>query len=213
MTRSLITTFVLALALSLGFSDLASAQAPSAPVPALDGAVDVGAVAEEPDGPGTPVTRWLAAQILPSLELTHGTHGSAWGLGWEVTPLAISFGGDAAHVRAFYVEPALRHTGTVELALAGDYFDLKTSTRNGHELDSRARFTFRAGVRTYLPLGHVAPHTSLSLGLSYYDGFGTRGLLYETGLDLFDERVSLRFAFVAHSTAPQYIWSFRIQSF
>jgi len=63
------------------------------------------------------------------------------------------------------------------------------------------------------PLGHVAPHTSLSLGLAYYDGFGTRGLLYETGLNLFDERVGVRFAFVAHSTSPQYIWSVRIQSF
>lgn len=212
MTRSLITTFVLALALSPVFGGVASAQAPSPNVPALDGAVDVGAVAGEPTGPGT-LTRWLAAQILPSLEITHGTHGSAWGLGWEVTPLAISFGGEAAHVRAFYVEPELRHTGTVELVVAGDYFDLKTSERNGHELDSRARFTFRAGVRTYLPLGRVAPHTSLSLGLAYYDGFGTRGMLYETGLDLFDERVSVRFAFVAHSTSPQYIWSFRIQSF
>ncbi|NOY90897.1 MAG: hypothetical protein GXP55_06755 [Deltaproteobacteria bacterium] len=196
----------LAFALVVALTGTASAQAES------DLAARIGSAPEAPEAeaedPGTRLTAWLAAQLLPSLEVTTGSHGSAWGLGWEVTPLAISFGGEAPSVRAFYVDPALRQRGTVELVTGGDYFGLR-----GDQWNARARFTFRAGVRTYLPFGRVAPHTSLSLGLSYYDGFGTRGLLYETGLGLFDERVSLRFAFVAHSTSPQYIWSVRIQSF
>ncbi len=196
----------LAFTLMFALAGTASAQVEPTLAPQLGPAPE--ASVAQVEAPGTRLTAWLAAQLLPSLEVTNGSHGSAWGLGWEVTPLAISFGGEAPSLRAFYVDPALRQRGTVELVTAGDYFGLR-----GEQWNGRARFTFRAGVRTYLPFGRVAPHTSLSLGLSYYDGFGTRGLLYETGLGLFDERVSLRFAFVAHSTSPQYIWSVRIQSF
>lgn len=145
---------------------------------------------------------WLIGQAMPSIALTHGDHGTSWGLGWELRPLIVPFGQGP---RLFYAEPAARHSGSFEVFSTTEYYHL--------DMQRFERWVFRAGGRVHLPLVSFGRPTSFSIGAAYYNGLGTQGISYEVGLHLLSGMIETKLAFVAHSTTPQYVWSFAFRAF
>jgi hypothetical protein len=145
-----------------------------------------------------PSLAWVGLQLLPSPEVAVGRVEScrerartgvcldangrpaegekdtktAFGLRWQLTPLVWSWGVNR-HVsrwRSFVVDPLARHSGSLELSTAFEYFF-------GH-VD---RAIVRPGVRAYFPLAHRGEYLSASLGTSTYAYDGKMRVAYDVG--------------------------------
>lgn len=185
-------TAMAALVAALAFPTYANADAPGA---------EVGVLAA--DAADISVGSWLIGQAVPAFTLTHGAHGSSWGLGWELRPLIVPFGDRGPS--AFFAEPSARHGGSFEVFSTAEYYHL--------EMQRFDRWVFRAGGRVHMPLESFGRPSSLSVGAAYYNGYGTQGISYEVGLHLMSGMIETKLAFVAHGTAPQYVWSFAFRAF
>jgi hypothetical protein len=119
---------------------------------------------------------WIGTQLIPSVGLA-GVHGVAtFDMRWQVTPLLYSFGvhRGASPLRAFVVEPFVRHVGSIEAYVAPEYLARGEAARE--------RWFFRPGVRAYFPLIERGEYLSCSLGTSYAALPGHGGVAYEAGI-------------------------------
>jgi hypothetical protein len=130
-----------------------------------------------PDLSFAPVVIWLATQLVPSPEIavSRGAGGgddALFGLRWQLTPVLWSFGAHRgiSPVRAFLVEPMVRHSGSVELFASPEYLALHDTT--GSPAD---QWFIRPGVRAYFPLAQHGEYLSCSLGTSYAWNVGPAG--------------------------------------
>jgi hypothetical protein len=129
-----------------------------------------------------PTLGWLAAQLLPSPEIAGGSQGAAWGLKWQLTPVAYSWGvyRKISPWRFGVVDPAARQSGSVELYVAPEYVYFPSHSASpgwkGDEL------FLRHGSRAYFPLLERGEFLSTSLGASVYDFGGSWAVAYEAGL-------------------------------
>ncbi len=129
-----------------------------------------------------PTLGWFAAQLLPSPEIADGSQGAAWGLKWQLTPVAYSWGvyRKISPWRFGVVDPSARQSGSVELYLSPEYFYFPTHSARpswrGDEL------FLRYGGRAYFPLIERGEFLSTSIGTSLYDFGGKWAVAYEAGL-------------------------------
>jgi hypothetical protein len=107
---------------------------------------------------------WAVTQLVPSPLLVIGDKHIGAGMRWQLTPLLFSFGVAAKPVRTFFVSPAARHTGSVELHASPEW-----SCCAAHGGSS---WLLRSGVRVYLPLIEHGEVLSWSVGGSYYRALG-----------------------------------------
>jgi hypothetical protein len=164
-----------------------------------------------------PSLAWTATQLVPSPEVGGGrvrrtgtdgvqenTTELAFGLRWQLTPIAWSWGTNRRITRWRYVvvDPIARSSGSIELNTTFEYLF-------GH-VD---RLLVRPGIRATFPLAHRGEYLSASLGTSMYNYNGTPRVAYDVGayilFGLFGVQVT-----VAPAHAPlSFIGTFRIRYF
>jgi hypothetical protein len=120
---------------------------------------------------------WAATQLVPSPLLVIGKDHVGGGLRWQVTPLLYSFGIAERPVRAFFVSPIARHSGSLELHVSPEWACCRPG--NG------TSWLVRAGLRLYLPLLEHGEKLSWSLGASYHRAAGGGGAAGDLGLSTF----------------------------
>jgi len=136
--------------------------------------------AEQEESASDPAVRsallWSLAQIVPSPEVAYGEATARFGLRWQVTPLLYSFGiyRQAWRWRAFVVEPFVRQSGSVELFLGPEYLVQGRGLADG--------WLWRIGARSYFPIIERGESLSVSVGTSYSELAGHRGVAYEAGV-------------------------------
>jgi len=120
---------------------------------------------------------WGLTQLVPSPLLVTGKEHVGGGLRWQVTPLLYSFGIAARPVRAFFVSPIARHSGSVELHASPEWACCAPADASS--------WLVRAGLRLYLPLLEHGEQLSWSLGGAYYRAAGGGGASADLGLYTF----------------------------
>lgn len=120
---------------------------------------------------------WGLTQLVPSPLLVTGKEHVGGGVRWQVTPLLYSFGIAARPVRAFFVSPIARHSGSLELHVSPEWACCAPA--------SSSSWLVRAGLRLYLPLVEHGEQLSWSLGGSYYRAAGGGGAAADLGLYTF----------------------------
>jgi hypothetical protein len=128
---------------------------------------------------------WLVLQLLPSPEVAVGrVHErnatgttdpkteAAFGLRWQLTPLLWSWGTNrrVSRWRSFVVDPLARHSGSLELSGAFEWF-----------FGNVDRVIVRPGVRAYFPIAQRGEYLSVSLGTSTYAYDGKMRVAYDVG--------------------------------
>ena len=119
---------------------------------------------------------WIVTQLIPSPGVA-GVHGVAtFDARWQVTPLLYSYGlhRGAAPLRAFVVEPFVRHVGSIEAYVSPEYLARGEAAPD--------RWLLRPGLRAYFPLVERGEYLSCSLGTSYAALAGHGGVAYEAGI-------------------------------
>jgi hypothetical protein len=155
----------------------------------------------------TPTPAWLLTQLIPSPELGVGDAGSAFGLRWQLTPLAHSFGIDArlSPWRYFVVEPIVRHSGSIELFVSPEYLAIDPKFSR--------RFGARAGVRSYFPVIQRGDYLSLSLGAAYLHIAGHDAVAYEGGVHALFGFIGVTLSFVPALEPAPVIVALVVRSF
>ena len=126
---------------------------------------------------------WAATQLLPSPLLVTGKEHVGSGMRWQVTPLLVSFGIAERPVRAFFVAPIARHSGSVELHVSPEWACCAPGDASS--------WLVRSGLRLYLPLLEHGEKLSWSLGGSYYRAAGGGGAAADLGLYTFNGIIGL----------------------
>ncbi len=127
------------------------------------------------DGAVPPVTSaavWAVTQLVPSPLVAYGSGAAHGGMRWQITPLVFSFGVAARLVRAFFVAPIARYSGSLELYGSPEY----VGAPNG-----ATGWVARFGTRVYLPILGKGESLAWSLGGSYYRASGGDGFALEMG--------------------------------
>lgn len=147
---------------------------------------------------------WIVWQLVPSPELVIGEGGARFGLQWQLTPLAYSFGIDRrlSAWRAFIVEPIVRHSGSVELFFAPEYL-----ARPGD------RFGFRAGIRTYFGLLHRGDYLSVSLASAYLRFGDSEAVAYEGGVYVLFGMLGVQTSYAPALSDASFIGTLRVRFF
>lgn len=153
---------------------LGAGGAQAAPAPGSQEAHDAHEASESPVALAAAI--WIVTQLLPSPGVA-GVHGVAtFDMRWQVTPLLYSFGihRGASPLRAFVVEPFVRHVGSIEAYVSPEYL-----ARGEAAAD---RWILRPGIRAYFPLVERGEYLSCSVGTSYAALAGHGGVAYEAGI-------------------------------
>ncbi len=121
---------------------------------------------------------WALTQLVPSPLLVIGREHVGGGARWQLTPLSYSFGVSARPLRAFFISPIARHSGSVELHASPEWACCAPNQRSS--------WLIRAGLRLYLPLLEHGERLSWSLGGSYYRALGRNGAAADLGIYTFN---------------------------
>lgn len=150
-----------------------------------------------------PTLPWVAAQLLPSPELTLAKE-PGFGLRWQVTPLSYAFGlhRSLSPWRSFIVEPLTRQGGSIELHVSPEYLSA---------LDER--FGMRFGVRGYFPLVERGEYLSLSLGSSFLRFGSESAQAYEAGVYVLSGFVGLEVAYAPALDPARFILALKVRAF
>lgn len=155
-----------------------------------------------------PTLLWLATQFVPSPQWAAVAHdGSRFGMRWQVTPLLFSFGINRklSPWRWFVVEPFVRHSGSVEIFCSPEYVNL--------EDQYGSRWSFRAGLRGYVPLWQHGEYLSGSVGSSYFALGDTRGVSYEAGVYFFAGIVGVQTTYSPLLSEAPWTFTLRLRYF
>ena len=176
------------------------------PVLCGEDAVSADGHATEPDI--RPTFLWCATQFVPSPQWSLlAQDGLHFGLRWQVTPVLYSFGINRklSPWRWFVVEPFVRQVGSIEVFCSPEYMNLK-------EYDN-ARWSFRTGLRGYIPIWQHGEYLSASVGSSYFVLGGERGASYEAGLYFFAGIVGMQTTYSPSLTNAPWIFTLRLRYF
>jgi hypothetical protein len=148
---------------------------------------------------------WVATQLVPSPLLVVGDGHVGGGMRWQVTPLLYSFGIAEGPVRAFFVAPIARHSGSVELHASPEWACCAPGDGSS--------WLVRAGARLYLPLLERGEKLSWSLGGSYYRASGGGGAAADLGLYTFNGIIGLNVTVSPWLTQREVITTLAIRYF
>lgn len=150
-----------------------------------------------------PTVPWVAAQLLPSPELTLADD-AGFGLRWQVTPVSYSFGlhRSLSPWRSFIVEPLARQGGSVELHVSPEWLTA---------LDDE--FGMRFGLRSYFPLVERGEYLSVSLGTSFLRFGSESAQAYEAGLYVLSGFVGLEVAYAPALDPARFILAMKVRAF
>jgi hypothetical protein len=124
---------------------------------------------------------------------------------WQVTPLLYSFGITERPVRAFFVAPIARHSGSVELHVSPEWSCCVPGGASG--------WLVRAGLRLYLPLLERGEKLSWSLGGAYYRAAGGGGAAADLGIYTFSGIIGLNVTVSPWLTQREVITAFTLRYF
>jgi hypothetical protein len=150
-----------------------------------------------------PTLPWVAAQLLPSPELTLAEE-PGFGMRWQVTPLSYSFGlhRSLSPWRSFVVEPLARQSGSIELCVSPEYLSA---------LDEE--FGMRFGIRSYFPLVERGEYLSFSIGSSYLRFGSEGGQAWEAGLYVLSGFVGIEVAYAPALDPARFILALKVRPF
>jgi hypothetical protein len=162
--------------------------------------------ATEPDI--KPTWLWTAAQLLPSPQwITYSAEGTRFGLRWQVTPILYSFGMNKRldPWRYFIAEPFVRQSGSIELFLSPEYFNLNDVYNS--------EWMIRGGLRAYFPLWRFGEYLSCSVGSSYYVYNDYSGISYEAGIYFLYGILGIQTTYTPSLPDTPWIFTLRIRYF
>ena len=107
--------------------------------------------------------------------------------------------------RWFVVEPFVRQVGSVELFCSPEYVNLKE--------DTNSRWSFRTGLRGYIPIWQHGEYLSASAAGSYFVLGRERGVSYEAGLYFFAGIVGMQTTYSPSLTNAPWIFTLRLRYF
>ncbi|HET9954464.1 MAG TPA: hypothetical protein VFQ61_08165 [Polyangiaceae bacterium] len=118
---------------------------------------------------------WPLLQLIPSPEVAFGDGRTTAALRWELTPLLYSFGlrEPSSRVRAFFVPPPARFTGSFELVGSVEYAPGPPGVSD---------WVARLGARVTLPLVDRGEALALSLGTAAFLNDGDVRPSFDVGL-------------------------------
>jgi hypothetical protein len=155
-----------------------------------------------------PALLWTAAQLIPSPQwITNSTDGTRFGLRWQVTPILYSFGINKRlnPWRYFIAEPFVRQSGSIELFLSPEYYNLNDVYNS--------EWLLRGGLRAYFPLWRFGEYLSCSLGSSYYVYNENSGISYEAGIYFLYGIVGIQTTYTPSLPDTPWIFTLRIRYF
>jgi len=103
------------------------------------------------------------------------------------------------------VEPFVRQVGSLELFCSPEYVNLK-------EYDN-ARWSFRTGLRGYIPIWQHGEYLSASVASSFFVMGSKRGASYEAGLYFFAGIVGVQTTYSPSLTDAAWIFTLRLRYF
>ncbi len=155
-----------------------------------------------------PTLLWTAAQVIPSPQWTNYTgNGTRFGLRWQITPLLYSFGINKRldPWRYFIAEPFVRQSGSIELFLSPEYFNLSDVYNS--------EWLFRGGLRAYFPLWRFGEYLSCSVGSSYFHYNNNSGISYEAGIYFLYGILGIQTTYSPSLPETPWIFTLRIRYF
>lgn len=130
-----------------------------------------------------PIVRLATLQLVPSPLLVAGSDGPGFGVRWQLTPFAYSFGITERRLRYFLIAPVARHAGAIELYASPEWTCCSRREESG--------WMARLGTRIYLPAVGRGEVLALSLGGSYTYENRRHGGAAEFGIYTFSSIVGL----------------------
>lgn len=155
-----------------------------------------------------PTWLWSAAQLIPSPQwITLSGDGTRFGLRWQIAPVLYSFGINKRldPWRYFISEPFVRQSGSIELFLSPEYFNLDDIYES--------EWLFRGGLRAYFPLWRFGEYLSCSVGSSYYVYNNNSGISYEAGIYILYGILGLQTTYTPSLPDTPWIFTLRIRYF
>jgi hypothetical protein len=151
---------------------------------------------------------WTAAQLIPNPQwIIKSNDGTRFGLRWQVTPVLYSFGINKRlnPWRYFIAEPFVRQSGSIELFLSPEYFNLNDYYNS--------EWLLRGGLRAYFPLWRFGEYLSCSLGSSYYVYHENSGISYEAGIYFLYGILGIQTTYTPSLPDTPWIFTLRIRYF
>ena len=150
---------------------------------------------------------WGVAQLIPSPEWITTSNGAEFGMRWQVTPLLYSFGSNKklSPWRYFITDPLARQSGSAEIFLTPEFFDIEDKFED--------KWLFRGGLRFYIPLWQKGEYASASFATSYYIFNGNNGISYEAGIYLFAGILGFQTTYSPNFTNSEWIFTIRLRYF
>lgn len=155
-----------------------------------------------------PTWLWSAAQLIPSPQwITLSGDGTRFGMRWQITPALYSFGINKRlnPWRFLISEPFVRQSGSIELFLSPEYFNL------GDVYESE--WLVRGGLRAYFPLLRFGEYLSCSVGSSYYVYNNNNGISYEAGIYFLYGILGIQTTYTPSLPDTPWIFTLRIRYF
>lgn len=142
-------------------------------------------------------TSWALLQTIPSPGFYEDRNdfesGIKFGIEWQVIPISYSFNANkyVSEFSFFHIKPNKRFSGSAEI-----FFE-PAIVPGGFKRNDLNKFSYKAGVRTVIPLFHRGEYLSFSLGAGYYRQSSPAekydGITYEAGVYSFFGMMGLKF--------------------
>jgi hypothetical protein len=155
-----------------------------------------------------PTLLWAAVQVIPSPQwIKYSGDGTRFGLRWQITPVLYSFGINKRldPWRYFISEPFVRQSGSIELFLSPEYFNLSDVYNS--------EWLLRGGLRAYFPLWRFGEYLSCSIGSSYYIYNNNSGISYEAGIYFLYGILGIQTTYTPSLPDTPWIFTLRIRYF
>ena len=142
-------------------------------------------------------TSWALLQAIPSPGFYEDRNelesGIKFGIEWQVIPISYSFNANkyVSDFSILHIKPNKRFSGSAEI-----FFE-PAIVPGGFKRNDLNKFSYKAGVRTVIPLFHKGEYLSFSLGAGYYRQSSPAekydGITYEAGVYSFFGMLGLKF--------------------
>ena len=142
-------------------------------------------------------TSWALLQAIPSPGFYEDRNdfesGIKFGIEWQVIPISYSFNANkyVSNFSFLHIKPNKRFSGSAEI-----FFE-PAIVPGGFKRNDLNKFSYKAGVRTVIPLFHRGEYLSFSLGAGYYRQSSPAekydGITYEAGVYSFFGMLGLKF--------------------
>lgn len=142
-------------------------------------------------------TSWVLLQAIPSPGFYEDRNGNEtgikFGVEWQVIPVSYSFNANkyVSDFSFLHIKPNKRFSGSAEI-----FFE-PSIIPGGFRRSDLKKFTYKAGLRTVIPVFHRGEYLSFSLGAGYYrqnsPDIKYEGITYEAGVYSFFGMLGIKF--------------------